>query len=107
MASYVATCARTANGTVACWGDNEFGQIGDGSSGYRLYQPTPTAVQDSSGAALGGIIDLASSGYSYHFCARTRDGRPWCWGSNVYAELGIGTAPTQTRAVQSTALSCP
>ncbi|HYO45922.1 MAG TPA: hypothetical protein VEY33_04455, partial [Gemmatimonadota bacterium] len=35
------TCGRTGSGAAYCWGDNERGQIGDGSTVDRL---TPTAV---------------------------------------------------------------
>ena len=36
------TCRTTEAGTVDCWGDNNFGQIGNGTQGPQIYTPTPT-----------------------------------------------------------------
>ena len=36
------TCARKANGTVHCWGDNVYGDVGDGTTTPRL-MPTQTS----------------------------------------------------------------
>lgn len=37
-------CALTVSGETACWGGNDYGQIGDGTAGDADFRPTPTEV---------------------------------------------------------------
>lgn len=72
------SCALLRSGRVSCWGQNNFGQLGDGTTNYRT---TAVLVQDLSDAtkiAMG----------THHTCALKRDGRVVCWGSNRYGQLG-------------------
>ena len=80
------TCALTADLGVMCWGDNTYGQLGDGTTTARL---TPTAV-----SGLGSVWAIAAGGY--HTCALTTIGAMLCWGDNYYGEIGDGTT-TQRR----------
>lgn len=75
------TCAHLADGTVRCWGSNDMGQLGDGTTEERH---SPVAVPD-----LQGVTKLVA-GYG-HTCARLGDGSVRCWGSNMFGELGDGT----------------
>ena len=67
------TCAILDDGSVACWGGNQYGQLGDGTTTNR---DTPTQT-----ASLG--VDRTAvaitSGYS-HTCALLDDGSVVCWG---------------------------
>ena len=76
------TCGLMTDGTVWCWGDNEYGQLGNG--GTSQYSYTPLKVWDSTGSKV-----IAAGGW--HGCTALRDGSTWCWGKNDYGQLGNGT----------------
>jgi alpha-tubulin suppressor-like RCC1 family protein len=67
-------------GTVKCWGHNNYGQLGDGTTTDRL---TPTSI-----ANLGSVAKI-SLGFG-HTCALMDDGTVLCWGWNADGQLGIG-----------------
>jgi alpha-tubulin suppressor-like RCC1 family protein len=74
------SCARRADGSVWCWGQNDFGALGDGSTVDRLVATESlmtNAVSVDGGAA--------------HTCARTKANRVKCWGQNASGQLGNGT----------------
>lgn len=74
------TCARLMDATVRCWGSNQMGQIGDGTTTDRL---TPTVVHD-----LAGVTQISAGAFAA--CAVMRDATLKCWGSNTAAQLGNG-----------------
>jgi alpha-tubulin suppressor-like RCC1 family protein len=74
-------CGLDAAGRAYCWGDNLFGQLGDGSDDWRT---TPVPVRSD--------VPFASLAVGHeHVCGLTAEGRASCWGSNYYGELGDGT----------------
>lgn len=75
------TCALRADATVACWGKNSTGQIGDGTNQRR---ETPTPV-----AGLSDVTQIAVGGDAT--CARQRSGRLHCWGENIFGQVGDRT----------------
>lgn len=75
------TCVVHDNGIVTCWGDNEFGQLGDGTTLDRSV-PTPVVGLDNA---------IAVSAKFNHTCALLADGTVRCWGSNETGALGDGT----------------
>ncbi len=76
------TCALLSNGTVRCWGDNTWGQLGPGTTAPRSNVPIEVA-------GLSGVVSI-SSGYA-HVCAVLVGGSVRCWGFNGYGQLGNGT----------------
>ena len=78
------TCALKSDGAVLCWGNNNYGQLGDNSTTWRQ---VPTAV---SGLAAGsGVIALTAG--NFHTCALKNNGVVQCWGRNEFGELGDTT----------------
>ena len=84
------SCALLDGGVLKCWGTNERGQLGDGTTTGRSQ---PTAV-----TGLGDVADVALG--SEHTCARTTDGKVWCWGQNDSEELGDGTREARAAPMQ-------
>jgi alpha-tubulin suppressor-like RCC1 family protein len=77
------TCGiRASDSRVFCWGDNAFGDLGDGTNVQRRI---PTLTTDSSAYAKISLGDLQACGI------RTSGNRVLCWGSNYYGTLGDGT----------------
>ena len=87
-------CARTS-GRVMCWGDNRWGELGDGTTSER---GEPVAVK-----RLKGDIEQIVAG-QHHTCAIV-DGGARCWGHGSYGQLGDGTkrspvtTPVQVRGL--------
>jgi alpha-tubulin suppressor-like RCC1 family protein len=73
------TCGVTTDGVAYCWGLNEAGQLGDGTTDRRL-TPTPVA---------GGLRFAELSAGDFHSCGVTTDGVGYCWGHNG-AQFGDG-----------------
>ena len=80
-------CALLSDRTARCWGDNQYGQLGDGTTQQR---PTPVAVEAPNGSGpWSNLVDL-QSGVDFT-CAVDTTGKVWCWGRNQYGQLGDGT----------------
>lgn len=88
------TCAVLATGGVVCWGKNDQGQLGDGSTTISL---SPVAVTTSAGTPLAGVTQMESSDASN--CARSGDGSLRCWGSNGDGRLG-STVPSPSTSAE-------
>lgn len=82
-------CAILRDHTVACWGDNAFGELGnDAFTGTSSQWPVPVELL---GVKIGNIIRLAAGGT--HICAiadTARKQEVLCWGNNDQGQLGIG-----------------
>ena len=80
-AGNIHTCGLTVTGNAYCWGFNDFGQLGDGSTTGSL---TPVLVS-------GGIRFSSISTQGGHTCGVTSVGDAYCWGENFLGQLGDGT----------------
>jgi alpha-tubulin suppressor-like RCC1 family protein len=85
------TCALTGTGTVLCWGSNEFGQLGNGST-TSFTSPVQVVGLTSSAISIAAGSDST--------CALTATGTVWCWGDNSNGQLGNGTFTQSTVPVQ-------
>ncbi len=91
------TVALRNDGTVWTWGDNFYGQLGNGghTGSPEIFDPgtdrfEPIQVWDWDGAGFfEGAARIAAG--SYHSLANTEDGRVWGWGNNERGQLGDGT----------------
>lgn len=86
-------CALTAEGTAWCWGANDHGQLGNGTT-------TPTAVPlQVQGAPAFVALDAGDEST----CGRTAGGTLHCWGRNDVGQLGDGTLQDRSIPVPSLA----
>lgn len=80
-------CALTSAGGVKCWGENEHGQLGDGSQESR-YIPEWVTGLDS------GVAEIDAG--TQHTCVRMTSGAVKCWGTNSFGQIGPGEATVTT-----------
>lgn len=79
-------CATLGDGTVKCWGQNDAGQLGNGTT---TNSNVAVDVIVSAGTPLSGAIGVTTGeGYS---CALMSGGGVKCWGANSDGRLGDGT----------------
>jgi prepilin-type N-terminal cleavage/methylation domain-containing protein len=90
------TCALKIDGTVWCWGANSNGQLGINNT---TQQNTPVQVLGVGGSGyLTGVSQIV--GGHNHICALKSDNTVWCWGFNMYGQLGINNTSDQYTPVQ-------
>jgi alpha-tubulin suppressor-like RCC1 family protein len=83
------TCAIDGRGfDSVCWGDDTFGQLGDGQSGAGVSSAQAVTVRNPNGAADPASALAAGD---QHSCALNQQGNVQCWGDNTRGQLGIGS----------------
>ncbi|MFN8580648.1 MAG: hypothetical protein U0163_06665 [Gemmatimonadaceae bacterium] len=75
------SCFVGDGGKLYCWGNNERGQLGDGSFEARQ-EPTPVVSDVTFSQVAAGI---------WHTCGIATTGEVYCWGSNDAGQLGDGS----------------
>lgn len=84
----LATCATSSDGSLACWGSNNWGSLGNGTT---IGSSTTAVAVRKEGTALAGASVIGVSSHE-PACAVASDGRVACWGSDTYGTLGNGGA---------------
>jgi alpha-tubulin suppressor-like RCC1 family protein len=85
------TCGLKLDGSLYCWGDNTYGELGVG-----LADAAPKLVPTKVGTSTWQKV----SAYWIHACARRSDSHLFCWGDNRAGQIGNGTLDIQTAPVQ-------
>jgi alpha-tubulin suppressor-like RCC1 family protein len=87
-AGNIHSCAITDGGLTYCWGQNTFGQLGNGLGPENF--PVATVVVDPTDgeSPLVGLETVVAGGL--HACAVTAGGTGYCWGLNESGQLGDG-----------------
>ena len=99
------SCGITGKGKAFCWGNDDFGQLGDDT--MPAGKPTPTAVDTGALAADDKAFVQITAGYQ-HTCGLTGAGKAYCWGRDDYGQLGDGATLLEKRvptAVDATGLA--
>ncbi len=85
------TCARLLDGQLYCWGRNDRGQLGTGTSEERCDQSANRSVACSK-APLNTSLDAPVERHfagQWYSCALTADGALYCWGYAGHGQLGL------------------
>jgi len=88
-AGWAHTCAITPEGGVICWGNNTYGQLGDGNN-------TASNVPVDVVGLSGGQTIVAGAN---HTCLLA-GGEVWCWGQNNKGQIGNGTTTNASKPVK-------
>jgi alpha-tubulin suppressor-like RCC1 family protein len=92
IAGYLHTCGVTASNVAFCWGFNFSGQNGDGTTTWSRSPVRVAGGLQFIGVSTGVqeppplVYDAAQ-----HSCGVTTDNRAYCWGANLYGQVGDGT----------------
>jgi alpha-tubulin suppressor-like RCC1 family protein len=78
-------CALDAAGAAYCWGVNDQGRLGDGTTTART-SPVPVS---------GGVVFVSLTAGATHTCGLDTAGHAWCWGNNGRSALGDGTTEVE------------
>jgi alpha-tubulin suppressor-like RCC1 family protein len=80
------TCGVTTTNRAYCWGENSFGQLGNGSFGLNITSRPVAAVSNM--RFLEVRVGLNST------CGLTTENLVYCWGLNTQGQLGSGSTRT-------------
>ena len=128
------SCGVDFGGQAYCWGDNQDGELGDGTTAPHftpvqvVYGPF-LGVSPGDGLTCGVLLDHRALCWSFagsamevtdgitgplkveslnagsgHTCAVGQDRRGYCWGFGAQGQLGNGTTNSSTNAVQIAAV---
>lgn len=84
------TCAIKSDQSLHCWGDNTFGQLGQGDDSPSFSPVEVTSSTPWTNVATG----------NGHTCGIKSDATLWCWGNNTTGQLGVGNSTHQPTPIQ-------
>jgi alpha-tubulin suppressor-like RCC1 family protein len=84
------SCGLTDAGQAWCWGSNVSNELGNGTQVNHVTEPVQV---------VGGQVFVKIAVGSYHACGITASFKLYCWGSNTYGKLGIGSTLSTTEPV--------
>ena len=90
-AGYFYSLALLGTGTVAAWGENLYGQLGDGATNSAGCTCKAAAVAVTN---LSGVTAISAGAGDGHSLALLGTGTVAAWGENLYGQLGNGTTNT-------------
>jgi len=96
------SCVLLKVGVVKCWGRNNYGQLGLGSTTNQ----TSAKLSKSVNLGLGKTATAISAG-GEHTCVILDDGTVKCWGRNNYGQLGLGDKMNRGSVTGQTVASLP
>lgn len=88
------TCVVAVSGSIYCWGQNLYGESGNGTTTGHS-----TPLPASQGALPSGAVYVSIGKGDYHACAIATDSNTYCWGENNIGQLGNGTTTNSTTPV--------
>jgi len=101
-AAYDHTCAALEGGGLRCWGANDFGQLGDGTTEASDVPVDVVGIEDEVAAVALGAV---------HTCAVLETSETRCWGNNIAGQLGYEGAdsavPLAVSGLRSKAVPTP
>ena len=95
-------CMVTTANAVYCWGDNTYGQLGDGTTTNRA-----APVQMNTSGVLSGKTPVQVSTGNYTTCVATREKTTACAGYNASGELGNNSSVNSTSLALTQAYALP
>ncbi len=101
------TCAVTTSGDAYCWGNNTSGQLGRDTVTETCGYSSGSRCSNSPLLVAGGLTFAQVSAGSYdHSCGVTTSGDAYCWGQDVYGQLGIATPPETCQIAVGASVPC-
>ena len=111
-AGYQFSCALLYDGSVKCWGQNDYGQLGLGDIDNRgdniseMGDDLPAVNLGTDGLSNKYTATAIQSGFN-HTCAILNNGYVKCWGGNEVGQLGLGDMENRGDGANEMGLNLP